>query len=447
MPEGPELHFASLYVNNRCDGLRFGGKVEKSAISKNLEVPFSCPEYTIRAVSRGKEVKLILTPVADGADVACIVFRFGLSGRFKLTTEEELPKHAHLRFYTLDAPRQVLSFVDPLRFGNWVYNGTWQRERGPCVITEYDKFRENVLKHLSAKLFDKPICELMLNQKYFNGIGNYLRSEILHRLKIPPFTPARVVLESVTNQSQNGDLSLSKKIKIKKENPDFLQLCNSVPLEVIHLAEKGFNRGHHHDYTVVLQWMQCYNAPGMKSLRDSNGRTIWFQGEPGPLAPKGKKALKKRISVDIKPVKVKSKATKRKSTRGKLTAVKKECKEVKVEAGEETAVKRKKAKMTENTTEKAKMRNKGEQGKRLQRGKKTVDPKVKVSGRQSHRSPMPKTPSRRGKAIKQEKEDVPTPNPRPRRLRSDVGNQPKDSPKSKPRTRRKSALRAAENKS
>lgn len=41
--------------------------------------------------------------------------------------------------------------------------------------------RENVMKNLDDKAFDKPICEALLNQKFFNGIGNYLRAEILYR--------------------------------------------------------------------------------------------------------------------------------------------------------------------------------------------------------------------------------------------------------------------------
>ena len=48
--------------------------------------------------------------------------------------------------------------------------------------------------------FNKAICETLLNQKYFNGIGNYLRAEILYRLKIPPFTKARDVLGMVINK-------------------------------------------------------------------------------------------------------------------------------------------------------------------------------------------------------------------------------------------------------
>ena len=34
------------------------------------------------------------------------------------------------------------------------------------------------------KVFDKPICEAILDQNYFNGIGNYLRSTLLYYLDI-----------------------------------------------------------------------------------------------------------------------------------------------------------------------------------------------------------------------------------------------------------------------
>merc|ERR1711915_481793 len=126
-----------------------------------------------------------------------ILFRFGMSGLFKMTFEDELPKHAHLRFYTNEKPPRVLSFVDTRRFGTWHPNGTWQRDRGPCVLFEYKLFRENVLSRLSDHAFDRPICEVLLNQKYFNGIGNYLRAEILYRLNIPPFECARTVLKEL----------------------------------------------------------------------------------------------------------------------------------------------------------------------------------------------------------------------------------------------------------
>ncbi|XP_069758817.1 endonuclease 8-like 1 isoform X3 [Narcine bancroftii] len=256
MPEGPELHLASRFVNKVCSGLVFSGSVEKSAVSKNREVPFQCEAYIISAVSRGKEVKLTLTPIKEegrkeGAEPSAtepgreppdpvdIVFRFGMSGSFELTVEEELPKHAHLKFFSRDRPRQVLSFVDPRRFGSWEVNGTWQSDRGPCVMFEYEKFRWNVLSNLSDKAFDRPICEVLLNQKYFNGIGNYLRAEVLFRLKVPPFEKARAVLEALVHKERPAELSLSKKIKLKLDNPDILELCHLLPMEVINLGRRS----------------------------------------------------------------------------------------------------------------------------------------------------------------------------------------------------------------
>uniref|UniRef100_A0A3B5MEL9 Endonuclease 8-like 1 n=1 Tax=Xiphophorus couchianus TaxID=32473 RepID=A0A3B5MEL9_9TELE len=296
MPEGPELHLASLYVNKMCDGMVFGGTVIKSEVSKCPEVAFTCDSYRITATSRGKEVKLTLTPMKSDDDGnrrskggqadqhMDIVFRFGMSGYFRFTSEEEVPKHAHLRFYTKEKPRRVLSFVDTRRFGSWQPNGTWQPDRGPCIMFEYKSFRENVLSHLSDRAFDRPICEVLLNQKYFNGIGNYLRAEILYRLNIPPFVCARDVLEGLQleDEFENGK---AKKKAIKREAGDVLRLSHTVPLEVVNLGGKGYDP-EKMDYSAFEAWLRCYYVDGMKSVRDHNGRTMWFKGDPGPMAPK-----------------------------------------------------------------------------------------------------------------------------------------------------------------
>uniref|UniRef100_A0A8C0GYH8 Formamidopyrimidine-DNA glycosylase catalytic domain-containing protein n=1 Tax=Chelonoidis abingdonii TaxID=106734 RepID=A0A8C0GYH8_CHEAB len=142
MPEGPELHLASCYINTVCAGLIFSGKVEKSEVSKNSEVLFESDTYLISATSRGKEIKdregLSQNGLQQPMD---LVFRFGMSGSFKLTSVAELPKHAHLRFYTKESPHRALCFVDIRRFGRWEVHGTWQPDRGPCVMLEYEKFR------------------------------------------------------------------------------------------------------------------------------------------------------------------------------------------------------------------------------------------------------------------------------------------------------------------
>lgn len=35
------------------------------------------------------------------------------------------------------------------------------------------------------------------------------------------------------------------------------------------------------DYSAFEAWLQCYYVDGMKSIRDHNGRTIWFKVSEG----------------------------------------------------------------------------------------------------------------------------------------------------------------------
>ncbi|XP_061531894.1 endonuclease 8-like 1 [Phycodurus eques] len=353
MPEGPELHLAGLFVNKMCEGVLFAGPVTKSEVSKSPDVAFACEAYRISATSRGKEVKLMLTPIKCDDTKAKktqqpmdIVFRFGMSGFFRFTAEDELPKHAHLCFYTKDKPCRVLSYVDARRFGSWQPHGTWQSDRGPCIMFEYKSFRKNVVSNLSDRAFDRPICEVLLNQKYFNGIGNYLRAEILYRLNIPPFVPARAVLEGLESEDACEDekpvmietlnkktVKTAKKITVKDESADLLRMCHTVPLEVVHLGGKGYDpeKADHSDFEA---WLQCYYVDGMKSIRDHNGRTMWFKGDPGPMAPKDFKSLKtkKRTKKDDHDYNDKKKGARTQSeSTGKKKTVKKEIKAAKIE--------------------------------------------------------------------------------------------------------------------
>ncbi|NXX30144.1 NEIL1 Endonuclease, partial [Nicator chloris] len=263
-----------------------------SAVGRGPEVPFRSEAYSISAIARGKELRLTLSALdpAAGPPAQDLVFRFGMSGSFRLCPAAKLPRHAHLCFLTRESPPRTLCFVDPRHFGSWRLGDAWQPDRGPCVVSEYQAFRENVLKNLDDRAFDKPICEVLLNQKYFNGIGNYLRAEILYRLKIPPFEKARTVLEALKEQERrkkDSSLTLSKKVKLRQENPDLLELCHTVPMEVITAEKQLLDPEHSDNYAAFKNWLQCYLVPGMSSLRDHSGRTIWFQGEPGPMAPKG----------------------------------------------------------------------------------------------------------------------------------------------------------------
>ena len=77
---------------------------------------------------------------------------------------------------------------DKLRFSKWKFTDGFSKNRSPDPVKEYDEFVDNIKKGFSKKsslkTFQSPISEVLLNQKYFNGIGNYLRAEILLRANI-----------------------------------------------------------------------------------------------------------------------------------------------------------------------------------------------------------------------------------------------------------------------
>lgn len=127
MPEGPELYKAARLVNTVCTGRVFHGKIVRSAVNqKNPEIHHDYDDYTIQAESCGKEMALVLKPHSpvDSKELKKIkketknlriLFRFGMSGRFQFTPVNDIHKHAHLRFFTKEEPKMVLSFVDVRR--------------------------------------------------------------------------------------------------------------------------------------------------------------------------------------------------------------------------------------------------------------------------------------------------------------------------------------------
>ncbi len=67
MPELPELHGMSNFINEKCSQRTFCG-VSKSAVHKNEELVVPFDKFTIRSESRGKEIRLLLTRSSDEAD-------------------------------------------------------------------------------------------------------------------------------------------------------------------------------------------------------------------------------------------------------------------------------------------------------------------------------------------------------------------------------------------
>jgi endonuclease VIII-like 1 len=257
MPELAELRLTSEYIKTVSNGREFT-RIEKSQAHKGIEFSAPYPTFKISAKSKGKEIVMYLYPNEATPVYTPIRMTMGMSGHFQLTETGKEAKHAHLKFYSTDG--YTLSFVDVRRFGKWKLGEEWSSNRGPDPTLEFQNFVRNVKENLHKKDFDKPICEVLMNQKYFNGIGNYLRAEILYRVDVNPFISAREALQG---------------------NPEIYQLCKWAPMQAYKLGggqlkdwENPF--GKESEMKSWSEFMRCYNNPKMNKVVDTNKRTFWF---------------------------------------------------------------------------------------------------------------------------------------------------------------------------
>ena len=257
MPELAEVRLTADYVNKTVQGKKFA-RVRKNPSHKGKL--FDHPDlFGISAVSRGKEFKLLLE---HEGGTEHLLMTMGMSGYFKLTPSGEEVKHSHLMFDATDGT--TLSFVDVRRFGKWGF-GDWNKLRGPDPVHEHDSFISNIMTNLDKKDFSKPLHEVLMNQKYFNGIGNYLRAEIVYRLDdVNPFQPAKNAIEG-----PKGSMLLN----LCKEIPHQAYLLGGgnlytweTPQELeIHTSLGSWN-----------DWMKCYGNKKMVSEVDNIGRRFWY---------------------------------------------------------------------------------------------------------------------------------------------------------------------------
>ena len=114
------------------------------------------------------------------------------------------------------------------------------------------------MDNIDKKEFDKPIHLVMMNQKYFNGIGNYLRAEILYRVpEANPFKSAREVIQ---------------------QHPEVLALCRELPLMAYVMGGGSIKdwKNPFGEEAVPEHFFQCYSNPTMSNLVDANGRRFWY---------------------------------------------------------------------------------------------------------------------------------------------------------------------------
>lgn len=261
MPEIAEVRLMKEFINikmknNKANNFYINPENVSYFVMPNEQYIPLLDGFNIEAFSRGKELQLVFN------DDIKITFTLGMSGNFEFVTSDEIDNAKYVQF-TIDTDIGYLCFTDMRKFGKWKLRD-WNENRGPDPINDFQKFQDNITANVKIhKDFEKPLYELMLNQKWFNGIGNYLRAEILGRIDFNPYKSLRELYnENIIDYIQ------------------LLNLCRDISLKAYKLGGAQFRDWKNpfntpsEDFDKFIQYYR--NTENCNRIKDSNDRTFWI---------------------------------------------------------------------------------------------------------------------------------------------------------------------------
>ena len=273
MPEGPEVarmiyEVHQHFIGKTCIRVEIrGGKYTRHGVPRGFnDFQNALPLTLKQAETHGKFAWLSWTKNWD------TWVQFGMTGYFcsseflpasipHIRREEEArkcDKHGHIWFHFRDS--EPLVFADQRNFGNLSWTNNPKETQDYVDKLGPDPLREELTKKwwdsAAVRLDKKPkkmIAEILLDQTFVAGIGNYLRSEILWKAGIHP-------------EREWGNIS-------KKERTKLWELLEEVPREK---SEEEERTG---DLTFwVYQEKKDPNGNPVIPVK-IKGRTVWIAPE------------------------------------------------------------------------------------------------------------------------------------------------------------------------
>jgi endonuclease-8 len=200
MPEGPELRITTDFLkknllNEKITLKILGGRYSRHPMKnlKQIHFPLKVSGIFVKG-------KFIYFTFFDTEITMWVTL--GMSGHFLITNDESnryfTKKHNNIALIT---PNKTVFFHDYRNFGTFMFGLTKEEiEKKLSKIgmdlldlnVKFEDFKEILLKKRSDKL----ISEVLLEQRYFSGIGNYCRSDSLYLAKINPFIKVKNLSET-----------------------------------------------------------------------------------------------------------------------------------------------------------------------------------------------------------------------------------------------------------
>ncbi len=200
MPEGAEVARVAFSLHERISGdwiykIKHNSKSRYAkAIGGIKNVDTLCfPLFISRIYPKGK--KIIFECIDSEKNQVYLVSLLAMSGRWQY----EEGKHSGVE---LKLSKHSVFFDDQRHFGSLIVCLSEAdlvetlKSVGPDLLNEDVSFETYKKVIENKRIKTKQICAFLLDQKYFSGIGNWVRAEVLYESGIAPFR----TLESLNDE-------------------------------------------------------------------------------------------------------------------------------------------------------------------------------------------------------------------------------------------------------
>jgi formamidopyrimidine-DNA glycosylase len=251
MPEGPEIRLMSDFINEKSHNKKIVNVIKhKTKVNTDLSI-LENKTVSLKTEYHGKELRLILSDIDKH-----LYFNMGMSGFWSFSKDQNIDDYKWVKLQFVYEDGSSLLMQDMRCFAKWKWDSNWSTNRSPDPIQDFDKWKDNILNNLHKSDFKKPVYEWLLNQKWNNSVGNYLRSTILFYMDLNPFQSAAEYI------SNSGDI--------------FFEVIKDI-METSYALGGG----------QLMDWKNPFNldAQDFKSwvfyqkglgIKDSGDRTFWF---------------------------------------------------------------------------------------------------------------------------------------------------------------------------
>jgi formamidopyrimidine-DNA glycosylase len=155
--------------------------------------------WAVHSLSRGKEAKVVFENLKTKRELLVYFFKGGCWEWYEneqATTENpDYTRDHRLSLHFEDG--SIMSLQDQFHQSHWKWRDPrfqWGAYRSPDIVLEHNAFRRYMYDMRHHPYLSKPVYKVMLHPRFFNGLNNFTRCEILARTRFSPFTTMQEIL-------------------------------------------------------------------------------------------------------------------------------------------------------------------------------------------------------------------------------------------------------------